>query len=83
MHKQFSELQQVQGAKLADGAVRRKVTCSERALGDVLVELSGDLAGTDGACNVGVNHDFGHHRRMKGLVARAIFGLSGVKVRKF
>ena len=49
LHKQFGELRQMQGAKLADGAVGGEVTCRQHPKGDVLVELSGDFAeaGTD------------------------------------
>lgn len=72
----------MQRAKVSDGAVGGEVACSKHPKGDVLKELSGDLAGTDGARSVGIDHDFDHHGRMKGLVAWATNAIPGMKGRK-
>jgi hypothetical protein len=79
LDKQLGKFRQMQSAKVADSAVGGKVTCRQHPKGDVLRDLFGDLAVTEGACGVGLDHDFDHHGRMKRLVAGAIFGVPGVK----
>ena len=79
LHEQLRQLLQVEGAEVPDGAMRGEVARAQHPEGHVFVQLAGNLARAEDSRGVAVDQHLDHHRRVKGLVARAVLVVASME----